>query len=150
MQPTQSIIMYDTKGKRLGEVPFEDRVELRNLSSECCYIQFAFRDEDTGRELAEINETTLYFLGRRAAPSRPEPQSREVLIDGVKYVPMRASVIERRDLIRSLVEVRRGSHPDKSDDWFEDESKTLYIEVTDSPPMQRLTVSEFVEALATR
>jgi len=105
MQLTQSIIMYDTNGKRLGELPFKDHFELRNLLPECCYIQFTFRDGDTGRESVDIAETTLYLIGRRPASPLPEPQSREVLIDGVIYIPMHATVIERRALIRSLVQI---------------------------------------------
>ena len=150
MQQTQSIIIYDKKWKRLGEAPFEDRFELRNLPPECCYIQFAIRDAVTGRETVEINETTLYFIGRRAVHSLLAHQAKEVLIDGVKYVPIQTRVVERRDLLRSLVEICRGPQLDKGDDWFEDEAKKLHIDVTDSPRIQLPTVSEFLEALAAR
>jgi hypothetical protein len=142
--------MYNAAGKRLGEVPFEDRFELRSLPPECCYFQFAVRDEVTGYEPVEINETTLYLISHKARPSLPKSQTREVLIDGVKYAPLHSAVIDRRELIRSLVEIGRGPQPGKSDDWFEDQAKKLYLDVIDSPPVQHLSVSEFVEALAAR
>jgi len=150
MQLTKSIIMYNATGKRLGEVPFEDRFELRSLPPECCYFQFAVRDEVTGYEPVEINETTLYLISHKATPSLPKSPAREVVIDGVRYAPVHAVAIDRRELIRSLVEIGRGPQPDKGDNWFEDQANKLCLDVTDSPRTQHLTVSEFVEALAAR
>jgi len=150
MQQIKSIIMYDEMGKQVGEAPFDDGFELRHLPSECCFIQFTIRDATTGRVAVEIDDTTLYFIGRRTPRTLPKQPTREVLIDGIQYVPIQTVVIDRRVLTRSLVEIGRGSELDKSDDWFDDEAKKLYIEVTDSPRKGLLTVSDFLETLAAR
>ena len=71
----------------------------------------------------------------------------DVLIDGMLYVPAKTVIVDRRRLLRGLVEVFWGPEPNESDEWFEEQAKSLWVGVRDDDGSGGVSVSEFLDDL---
>lgn len=74
--------------------------------------------------------------------------TKEVIVDGVRYVPAREVVINREQLLRGLVDIVWGKGTVEDLAWFEEQASELFIDITEEETDYNQSILQFVDELA--